>query len=122
MGNEEMERQGQGTLHCKWGVIKQDSRVYMMCKVAQVFHARGCRSIVLFASPFSGKESGYNYADKVCAHTPVLLAVLLLILVILLELPHLAYNTAASVISLIDSECVCRFYTYVSLGHNKRVE
>ena len=43
-------------------------------------------------------------------------------LVILVELPHVAYNSAESVISLIDSECVFRFYTYVSLGHNKRVE
>ena len=96
--------------------------MYMLCKVAEVFHARGGRAIVLLASPFSGKESGYMLTIKVCAHTPVLWSVLLLILVILLELPHLAYNSAASVISLIDSECVCRFYTYVSLGHNKRVE
>ena len=45
--------------------IKQDSRVYMLCKVAQVFSARGGRSIVLFVSLFSGKGSGYMLAKYV---------------------------------------------------------
>ena len=48
------------------------SRVYMLCKVAQVFHARGGRPIVLFTSPFSGEES----RKYICTHSsfwPILL-------------------------------------------------
>ena len=71
----------------------------MLCTVAQVFSAGGGRPIVLFTSPFSqgGKQL---YTDKLCAHTPVLSSVLLIILV---ELPHLACINAASVMCLIDS-------------------
>ena len=36
-----------------------DSRVYMLCKVAQVFSARGGRAIVLFASPLGKKAAMY---------------------------------------------------------------
>ena len=41
----------------------------MLCKVAQVFRARGGRPIVLFTSPFSGEESSYVLTIKVYMHT-----------------------------------------------------
>ena len=67
---------------CKWWsegcilsmVVIQDSRVYMLCKVAQVFMLEEVGLFFLFASPFSGEESKYiTLTDKVCVpHTPVL--------------------------------------------------
>ena len=76
--------------------------MYMLCKVAQVFRARGGRPIYSFARITFLWEGKWLYADKVCAHTPVLWFVLLLVLVILVEvlvilveLPHLAYNSTA---------------------------
>ena len=54
-----MEMNGNArALRHKWGVVIQESRVYMLCTVAQVFRARGGRPIVLFASPFSGGGGG----------------------------------------------------------------
>ena len=126
----------------------------MLCKVAQVFRARGVRPIVLLESPFSLASSpGYSQIviaavendflhgceiksgsglgtrllslregkhDKVCAHTLFLWSVLLLVLVI----PSLSlYQRCIS--DLLDRQLsagVCIFYTYVSLGHSKRVE
>ena len=70
----------------------------MLCKVAQVFRARGGRPIVLFTSSFSGEESSYILTKYMCTHSSSLL---LLVLVILVELPHLAYISAASVMMLI---------------------
>ena len=81
-GNEKWKRgksNGEsGVLRHKWWsegyilsmVVIQDSRVYMLCKVAQVFMLEG----LLFASTFSGEESKYiTLTDKVCVpHTPVL--------------------------------------------------
>ena len=49
----------------KWRVVRQDSRVCMLCKVAQGF-ARGGRPILLFALPFSDEKSNC-YTDKVYA-------------------------------------------------------
>ena len=63
----------------------------MLCKVAQVFSARGSRPIqVLFASPYS-QEGKY-------VHTLQFFD-LLLVLVILVELPYLA-NISASAASV----------------------
>ena len=66
-GNEKWKwGNGNGrALRHKWGVVKQESRVYMLCTVAQVFSARGSRSIVLFTSPFSGEESSYILTNYV---------------------------------------------------------
>ena len=45
-------------------MVKQDSRVYMLCKVAQVFDGGGYRSIVLFPDRF-GEESWKNNSETI---------------------------------------------------------
>ena len=86
VGNEKWKRgksNGEsGVLRHKWWsegyilsmVVIQDSRVYMLCKVAQVFMLEEVGLFFLFASPFSGEESKYiTLTDKVCVpHTLVL--------------------------------------------------
>ena len=67
--------------------IIQDNTVYLLCKVAQVFSARGSRPI-LCITLLSGRES-------MCTCTLYFID-LLLVLVILLELPHLAYISASA--------------------------
>ena len=59
----------------------------------------GGRPIVLFTSPFSGKKRSYILTKYV--HTLQFFAIL--VLVILVELPHLAYISAASVMMLIGN-------------------
>ena len=102
-----------GVLRHKWWsegyilsmVVIQDSRVYMLCKVAQVFMLEG----LLFASTFSGEESKYiTLTDKVCVpHTPVLWSVLLLVLVTLVELPHFSSLYQRCISDLLDRQWVC---------------
>ena len=70
--NGEMEKWGSragndAVLQHNWWVVKQESRVYMLCKVAQVF-ARGVGLDTLsFALPFSDEET--NYMPTKCMHT-----------------------------------------------------